>query len=50
MPSITIPIDLNRLEFQNRTIDINLSNYKKRLERIEEKAGSKLEFFENLPS
>ncbi len=39
-------IDLNRLEFQNRTIDINLSNYKKRLERIEEKAGSKLEFFE----
>jgi hypothetical protein len=40
-------IDLNRLEFQNRTIDINLSNYKKRLERIEEKAGGKLEFFEN---
>lgn len=39
-------IDLNRLEFQNRTIDINLSNYKKRLERIEEKAGGKLEFFE----
>jgi hypothetical protein len=39
-------IDLNRLEFQNRTIDINLSNYKKRLERIEEKAGNKLEFFE----
>lgn len=39
-------IDLNRLEFQNRTIDINLSNYKKRLERIEEKAGNKLEFLE----
>jgi len=39
-------IDLNRLEFQNRTIEINLSNYKKRLERIEEKAGNKLEFFE----
>jgi hypothetical protein len=39
-------IDLNRLEFQNRTIDINLSNYKKRLERIEEKAGGKLELFE----
>ncbi|HEY9711473.1 MAG TPA: hypothetical protein V6D48_24915, partial [Oculatellaceae cyanobacterium] len=39
-------IDLNRLEFQNRTIDINLSNYKKRLERIEEKSGNKLEFFE----
>jgi hypothetical protein len=39
-------IDLNRLEFQNRTIDINLSNYKKRLERIEEKAGNKLEFFD----
>jgi len=39
-------IELNRLEFQNRTIDINLINYKKRLERIEEKAGSKLEFFE----
>jgi hypothetical protein len=39
-------IDLNRLEFQNRTIDINLRNYKKRLERIEEKAGNKLEFFE----
>ncbi|HEY9604212.1 MAG TPA: hypothetical protein V6C85_21535, partial [Allocoleopsis sp.] len=34
-------IDLNRLDFQNRTIDINLSNYKKRLERIEEKSGSK---------
>jgi hypothetical protein len=46
MPSITIPIDLNRLEFQNRTSDINLSNYKKRLERIEEKAGNKLEFLE----
>jgi hypothetical protein len=39
-------LDLNRLEFQNRTIDINLSNYKKRLERIEEKAGNKLEFLE----
>jgi hypothetical protein len=39
-------IELNRLEFQNRTIDINLSNYKKRLERIEEKAGNKLEFLE----
>jgi hypothetical protein len=39
-------LDLNRLEFQNRTIDINLSNYKKRLERIEEKAGNQLEFFE----
>jgi hypothetical protein len=39
-------IDLNRLEFQNRTSDINLSNYKKRLERIEEKAGNKLEFLE----
>lgn len=39
-------IDLNRLDFQNRTIDINLSNYKKRLERIEEKAENKLEFLE----
>ena len=39
-------IDLNRLEFQNRTIDINLINYKKRLERLEEKAGNKLKFFE----
>ena len=39
-------VDLNRLEFQNLTIDINLSNYKKRLEQIEEKAGNKLEFLE----
>ncbi|GET35474.1 hypothetical protein [Microseira wollei] len=39
-------IELNRLEFQNRRIDMNLSTYKKRLERIEEKAGNKLEFLE----
>ena len=39
-------INLNKLDFQNRTIDINLSNYKKRLERIEEKAAIKLGFLE----
>jgi hypothetical protein len=39
-------IDLNRLEIQKRTVDLNLSNYKKGIERIEEKAGNKLEFLE----
>lgn len=39
-------VELNRLDFQGRTIEINLSNYKKRLARIEEKAEGKLEFFE----
>lgn len=39
-------IKLNELEFQGRTIDINLSNYKKRLERIEKKASSDLNFLE----
>ncbi|MBD3560337.1 hypothetical protein H6S82_15960, partial [Planktothrix sp. FACHB-1355] len=31
-------IDLNKLDFQGRTIDINLNNYVNRLERIETKA------------
>jgi len=34
-------IDLNRLEFQSSTIDINLSNYQKRWQRIEAKARTK---------
>ncbi len=39
-------IDLNKLSFQSSTIDINLSNYKKRLERIEKKSESELKFLE----
>ena len=35
-------IDLNRLEFQSSTIDINAKNYKKRWVRIEEKARAKV--------
>jgi hypothetical protein len=35
-------IDLNRLEFQSSTIDINLSNYQKRWQRIEAKARSQV--------
>ncbi|WP_017719681.1 hypothetical protein [Kamptonema formosum] len=37
-------IQLNELDFQTLTIDINLSNYAKRLDTIDKKAGEKLEF------
>jgi hypothetical protein len=40
-------IDLNKLTFQSGTIDINLGNYKKRLERIEKKSQSNLKFLED---
>ncbi len=33
-------LNLIQLDFQGRTIDINLSNYKKRLQRMEEQGGS----------
>lgn len=41
-------INLNYLDYQSRTIEINLSNYKKRLARIQEKAeaGSDLKVLE----
>lgn len=39
-------IDLNKLDFQGRTIDINLSNYKKRRNKIEKKAEGDLKFLE----
>ena len=35
-------IDLNRLEFQSSTIDINASNYRKRWVRIEEKSRAQV--------
>jgi len=40
--------ELNRLDHQARTIEINQSNYQKRLRRIEEKAEQKLKLLEKL--
>jgi hypothetical protein len=39
-------IDLNKLDFQGRTIDINLSNYKKRRAKLEKKSEGDLSFLE----
>jgi hypothetical protein len=39
-------INLNQLDFQARTIDINLSNYKKRVARIAKQSESDLAFLE----